>query len=445
MSALMQQAEQKRADADAIQSKLDALTSMDELTDAQQKQITSWQDDEIALREDADRLEREAKKATKLEELRSAANQPRERKTADKPGDELDIKVTDPRAADPRRGFKDDRDFALAVIKAGQGHRVDDRLLPLQAAVGSDEHGTFDDAKGGFLVPTAFSPNVKTLAAEADPLKGLVQRVPMAAVQIGIPARVDKNHQTSVSGGLTVTRRAETGAGSSSTMELEKVELKASMLWGLAYITEELLTDSPISFAALLERGFDDEFGARLLDERLNGTGVGEFLGVNNAPCLETIAKESGQAADTIVGLNILKMRQQCWRYGQAIWLANHDCYIQLAQAHIAGTNGDVFLFRPGNGVDVPDTLLGRPIIFTEFAETLGDAGDLSLGVWGEYLEGEYEAPGQAESMHVRFENHERAFKFWVRNAGAPWWRSGLTPKRGANTIAPFLRLAARA
>ena len=47
--------------------------------------------------------------------------------------------------------------------------------------------------------------------------------------------------------------------------------------------------------------------------------------------------------------------------------------------------------------------------------------------------------------MHVRFENHEQVFKFWTENAGAPWWRSALTPKNGANTLSPFVTLAARA
>jgi hypothetical protein len=46
--------------------------------------------------------------------------------------------------------------------------------------------------------------------------------------------------------------------------------------------------------------------------------------------------------------------------------------------------------------------------------------------------------------MHVRFVNHERAFKFWTRNAGAPWWRSALTPHKGSATLSPFVTLAER-
>lgn len=446
-SILMQQAQDKRKRAEDLMTKVDALESVGDLTAEQIAKVDEQRTEALDLFEQAEADEKKAAQDERLTALRDKAKQPRGRKVPEGAAEKAEqaAKVTDPREKDPKRGFRDDRDYMMAVIRAGQGFRVDERLEPLRAAVGSDEHSTLDDTRGGFLVPKGFMPDVKTLAAEVDPLAGLVTSVPMSQVRVGIPARVDKNHNTSVSGGLTVTRRMETDQGASSRMEFEEVELKAAMLWGIAHCTEELLSDSPISFAAIIARGFDDEFGSRILDERLNGLGAGEFLGVNNAPCMISQPKEGSQAADTIVANNVLKMRQRCWRYGRAVWLANHDTYLQLAQLRIVGDNGDVWLFRPGNGVDTPDTLLGRPIFFTEYAETLGDAGDLVLGVWSEFLEGEYEAPDRAESMHVRFENHERTFKFWLRNAGAPWWRDVLTPKRGANTLAPFVRIAARA
>ena len=136
-------------------------------------------------------------------------------------------------------------------------------------------------------------------------------------------------------------------------------------------------------------------------------------------------------------------MRRRCYRYGQAIWLANHDTYEDLAKSHISGTNGDVFLFNPSRGEDVPDMLLGRPVFFTEFAETKGTKGDLILGTWKEYIEGTYQTEQRAESIHVRFLEHERVFKFWLRNAGAPWWSAALTPKKGADTLSPFVVIAA--
>ena len=358
---------------------------------------------------------------------------------------------------DDNRGFKTPRDFMMSVMRAGQGYRADERLLPLrkiteaaegrpglQAAAGSDEQSVGSNPYGGFAVPTGFSPQMLRVSPEGDPAAG-TRRIPMGSPTVKIPARTDKNHTTSVSGGLTVSRRAETSAASSSRMEMELIALESNMLIGLAYVTEELLTDSPMSFAALIQAGFADEIGSSILNEKLNGSGVGEYLGVNNSAAKVTVAKEGAQTADTIVGNNIVKMRAQCWGYGGAVWLANHDCGPTLAGAHIAGTNGDVAIYQPSLQEGRPSTLYGRPIFFSEYLETVGDLGDILLVNWGEFLEGILENPQTAESMHVRFANHERTFKVWTRNAGAPWWKSPITPKKGASQLSPIVALAARA
>ena len=88
----------------------------------------------------------------------------------------------------------------------------------------------------------------------------------------------------------------------------------------------------------------------------------------------------------------------------------------------------------------------GRPAYSTEYTQTLGTAGDIVLANWSEYLEGILTPDIQsAESIHVRFVNHERAFKFWIENCGTPWWKAALTPKRSTQTLSPFVVLATRA
>ena len=344
---------------------------------------------------------------------------------------------------DPKKGFKSHREFLSAVIANGDRHpqSAKDGRLKILAAVGSDEQGTYDNSRGGFLVPEGFSPNLLQLAPEDDPTTGTMA-IPMQTPTVKIPARTDKDHSTSVCGGLTVSRRAETVAAGTSRMQIEEVVLNAYSLFGGAYVTEELLQDSPQSFAAILAAGFSDQFNFHMIGERLVGTGIGEHQGVLNAPATISIAKETGQAAATINYQNILKMSARCWRYGSARWIANHTTKPQLAQLVLAIGTGGVPIYQPGNGA--PDMLLGRPIMYTEHAKALGTVGDIILGNWSEYLEGLYQPLQSAESIHVRFLNHERTMKFWLRNAGAPWWRTALTPKNG-DTLSPFITLATRA
>ncbi len=339
--------------------------------------------------------------------------------------------------------FKTPREFLLAVMNAGQGRSLDKRLE--KRAVGSDEAKIVSDPAGGFLVPEQFVPKLLQVDPEMDPMGGMTQRIPMSSQIVKIPARVDKNHSTSVSGGFTVSRRPETVAFASSQMTLEQVTLEAHTLVGLTYATEELLQYSPISFAALIQAGFSDQFTSHLINERLNGTGIGEYLGVMNAPCLISVAKETGQAAATINYTNVLKMRSRCWGYSKAVWIANHDTMVQLMSLNQVVGIGGAPVWQPSAREDHPDLLLGRPIIFTEYAKTLGTSGDLVLGNWSEYLEGTLQPLQNAESIHVRFVNHERTFKFWMSNAGAPWWKSALTPKNSSNTLSPFVVCDTRA
>lgn len=454
------------AELAAIDGKLDALLAHDELSDDQRKEhaeLTAARAKKLSAIDMAKAaLARDEERARLGDEVvageRAAASRPRvsnRQTTPDDPGHSRGVPVVNPSTIavapiDPRtRGFRNPREYLMCVMQAGQGRGVDLRLEGLyqpgrEMAVGSDEGRGISDPAGGFLIPEAFSPDLLRIEPEADPMGGLTTKIPMSNPIVRMPCRVDKNHSTSVSGGLTVTRRPETVAGTASQHTFERCTLEAHGLFGLSYATEEILTDSPISFVALLETGFSDQFTYHLINERLNGTGVGEFLGVLQSPCLVTITKETGQAATTLVYENILKMRARCWGYGKAVWLANHDTMPQLMLLNQSVGTGGMPVWQPSAREDAPDLLLGRPLIFTEYTATLGTVGDVVLGNWSEYLEGTYQPMLQAESIHVRFINHERAFKFWLRNAGLPWWKSALTPKNGSNTLSPFVVVGTR-
>lgn len=354
------------------------------------------------------------------------------------------IQVSPPNAAqDPRRGYADHADFLRDVMRAGRTGSVPERLRPL-ATQGTDEQQTSSNPHGGYFVPVGIAPGVLSVAPELDPLEGLVRRIPMTAPTVRFNARVDKNHSSSVSGGFRVYRRPETVDGTASRAEFEQVTLTANEEFGAVHATEAVIADSPESFIAIIQSGMSDEFVAARMNERINGTGVGERQGILNAACLISVAKETGQAAASIVVENIDKMAARCWRYNQAVWLANHNTRPQLkGLVRSVGTGGQVvpyFITSP-NG---QETLDGRPIFFTEFAKTLGTQGDLILGNWSEHLDGTYQSEQYAESMHVRFLAAERTFRFYRRNDGQWWWRSALTPKNG-DTLSPTVVLATRA
>jgi HK97 family phage major capsid protein len=377
---------------------------------------------------------------------------------------------------DPKKGFGSPREFVMAVMEHEDGPGEDERLrmlcqrdpedkqaggkpgylLPVAftprgilATAGSDEQGTYDDRYGGFSVPTTRLPGLLQVGFEGDPTAGRTQPIPMASPRVEIMARVDKDHSTSVSGGFTVSRRAETVAGGTSRAQLEMVDMKAASLFGGAYATEELLEDSAISFAAIIAEGFRTQFGAHVLNEKLNGKGGNEYLGIlealsasNKGPTI-AIAKENNQAAATIDAENVLKATARVWGYDQSIVLANHTCKPQLAKLAIKIGTSIIPLYQPAQQPGFPDMLWGRPVFYTEYCKTLGTFGDVVWANLSQYLEGIYKPLQSAESVHARFLNHERVFKFWLRNCGAPWWRTALTPANG-DTLSPFVGIATR-
>jgi len=325
--------------------------------------------------------------------------------------------------------------------------KMPENLKALFNAVGSDEARVSSNPDGGFLIPPAFLPGLLTVDPKDTQVDtgALTRKIPMASDVVYINARVDKRHTSSVSGGFQVYRREETGTVTATNQTYEQIKLEANSLMGLSYATEEILARSPISFAALIQSGFSDEKISKLNYERIWGTGVGEYTGVMNAGSLVTVSKEGSQTATTINATNLLKMRARAWRYGNCVWMANHDCLIQLMQAYIAiSTAGGQPVFMPGNGTDKPDTLMGRPILFDENMSTLGTLGDIVLVNWNEYLEGQLGGVSFEESIHVRFVYNERAFRFTIYNDGQPWWRSALTPKKSSTTLSPFVALATR-
>ncbi len=116
-----------------------------------------------------------------------------------------------------------------------------------------------------------------------------------------------------------------------------------------------------------------------------------------------------------------------------------------VAELSIAVGTGGALIYQQSVIEGRPDMLQGRPIFYSEYPATLGTQGDLILGNWSQYLDGLYQPMQSAESVHVRFVNHERTFKFWLRNAGAPWWRTALTPQQSSTKLSPFVLLDTRA
>jgi len=350
-------------------------------------------------------------------------------------------------------GFVNFAHFAQEVYRAGPGNNRSEALNRWQQHCKASGLSEGVNADGGFLVPTEFKDKLLMNVLESAIVRPRATVIPMSSNSVKIPTVLETSRASSVYGGIVIYRPGEGAAKTASKPEFGQVQLTLHKLVGLCYVTDELLEDSPISLEPLLTRMFADAIAFTEDEDFINGTGANQALGIVNAPCFVTVPKESGQAAATIVTENIVKMWSRCYprSQGKAVWLANPDCFPQLATLSLnVGTGGSAVGLLQVNTSGIAGapsmSLLGRPLILTEHCQTVGTVGDILLCDWSQYLIGSKSGGGLKvdTSIHLKFDYDETAYRFVLRYDGQPWWAGALTPKHGSNTLSPFVGLATR-
>ena len=356
------------------------------------------------------------------------------------PGAEPNVQVTKDEGDQP---FESLGEQLLSIHKYYVRNEVDTRLK----ATGMNEA---IPAEGGFLVQQEFVDTLIDKVWETGALAGRCYRQPVGPRFNGgkLPA-VDESSRADGSrwGGIRAYWEEEGGTKTKSKAKLRQVSLELKKLIGLCYMTDELLEDAT-ALEGYVRRWFPLEFGFKLDDAIVNGDGAGKPLGIQNAPCLVTVSKETGQAATTIVTENVIKMWARMWGPSRknAVWLINQDIEPQLFTMSLPVGTGGVPVYMPANGISGQPygTLFGRPVMPIEQCATLGTAGDIILADLNEYILIDKGGIKAASSIHVQFTTDETAFRFVYRVNGQPLWNSALTPYKGSNTLSPFVRLATR-
>ena len=338
-----------------------------------------------------------------------------------------------------------------AVMAAGSGGQIDPRLRNIKAAAGSGLSESVP-SDGGFMVQQDFSTELLQDVFKTGILAARCRRIPISGNSNGIKINgVDETSRASTrSGGILGYWEDEAALKTESKPKFRKIELNLKKLIGLCYATDELLDDVS-SLESVIRSGFVSEFGFKLDDAIINGTGAGQPLGVLAAGCLVSVAKETGQPADTIMTENIIKMysRRFAGQTGNYAWFYNQEIEPQLWTMSLAvGTGGIPVFMPPGGLADAPYArIMGLPAIAIEQAAAIGDVGDIILANFPDgYILAEKGGIQSDMSIHVRFEYDESVFRFVLRVDGQPQRAAALTPYKGGSdaTQSHFVALAAR-
>lgn len=335
---------------------------------------------------------------------------------------------------------------AGSIFGSQEVETMRNKLMAYQAAASGMSVGVPQD--GGYLVRHDWTTDMLARAVQKSTLFPLCREIKIGAGFDGLEypfidevSRADGQRW----GGVQVFWKAEAATVANKQPKIGKGDLRLEELMGIAFATERLLKDSS-ALQGVLTNGFESEFGFKLDDSIIRGSGAGQMLGILTAPALVTVAAEGGQTADTVNQANISKMyaRMPPRSLANARWFLNQEVSPQLD----ALTLGNFPIYLPNQSLaSAPyGTLKGRPIQPLEQCSAIGDVGDIIFADFSEYLVITKDGEGLRydQSMHIKFLTDEMAFRWVYRVNGQPIARSAITPYKGSATISPFIALAAR-
>jgi HK97 family phage major capsid protein len=340
-------------------------------------------------------------------------------------------------------GIRNPYGFRMEVEKHRERQKswgeVTKTVQGMSEGVGSD---------GGFAVLPEYSLTILEKQYDNN-IYDLTDSYPVSGNTMTFPRNAESSRKDGQrSGGMLGYWLGEGASITPSKPTLGQLSLKLKKVAVVVYLTDELIADAGMALEGYINRKASEEFKFLIGNAMFNGKGPSTPLGFMNAGAMLPVAARTGQNPKTIISENIVDMfsRLSPQSMKRAKWFVNQDCLPQLFTMSLGVGTGGVVTFMPPGGLSGNPyaTLMGLPVEVTEFSQTLGTNGDISLVDFGEYVTIEKGGVAQAQSIHVEFLTDQLALRFVQRVDGAPWESSPVTPYNGTNTQSSFVTLASR-
>lgn len=336
-------------------------------------------------------------------------------------------------------GFKSLAELATCVRSAHHGVG-DARLAALPTS--TLQQG---DASGiGYLIPPAMREQIWELVFDGSDMLSYVQPEPTNANAIYVPT--DETTPWGAAGVKAYWRQK--GGALRPTKPAGGAELMAIHPLDAFVVADEMLLNDAPRLNDRLSRRAAQAIRWSASEAIIWGDGVGQPLGFMRAGSKIAQAKESGQAADSIVLPNITKMLTRILRGGAPlVWAGNAEILPQIIPLSVGNTP----IWLPNSaGMQsefMEGSINGRPLQIMEHASALGDEGDLMLiNPAGYYAATSSNGTIDAQaSIHLYFDYAATAFRWTFRMGGQPLLKAPSAPARGAATKSHFVTIAERA
>lgn len=284
---------------------------------------------------------------------------------------------------------------------------------------------------GGFSVPEPLAAQWLDSSIESEIIRPRATVYPMESASRSAIGWDVSNQSSSLFGGFAMEFLAEEGTGNKQAGKLRSIKLTAKKGAIFVDASSELIEDG-MGFDSQLDIAMRASIGYGMDEYFISGTGAGQPLGIRNDPAKITVAKETGQVADTIVYENLTKMFARMYPAGRqrGVWLINDTAIPQLLTLSVSvGTGGSVVpVMSESNG---QFTILTRPVVFTSHMPKLGDADDCIFVDLTQYAIGIRRGLRLEKSNIPSWTQDLMSYRALLRFDGMGTWNSAITPKNG--------------
>lgn len=422
-----------------------------DLTDEERKKTAEIQTDIDTLEADNKVLQRQIDQINR----KNQSTEPAARKTRPEPTDgEIDDDEPAPAKtrqsnpvvrspAAPRRtaagmwGWDTQGQFLHGVMSAKTTGSIDDRLkrkMGVNTEVGE---------QGAFAVPPDMANSLMTKVTQESLIISRCDQQFVSGNRYVTP--IDEDEPWNNASGIRVEWLGERQKPSGSQPNIGEFAVDLNKLGALVEVSNESLEDSTL-LESLITTKAPEKIREEVERVIIAGDGAKKPLGILNSPARVTIDKESGQTADTIVLENVdnLWTRAYAKTRGSSIFLSTQDAEEQLRKMKYAD-NSPAYVPQNDMANRPHDSLLGKPLTWSESMNQLGDEGDIMLADFRQYvLVMKRTGIRQDFSMHLLFDQDASVFRFIFRIGGSPWWSKPVTARTGT-TRSCFTTIAERA
>ena len=302
--------------------------------------------------------------------------------------------------------------YCMGLLDSWQGHtgyyemmgKMADALQGKVVTSGTPLGTVTGDAS---VVPWDFRPNLLELPPEGPHMVQRATVVPAPAGNVTWPRLVQSD--ANEYGGVCVEWIEEASEKPETEPDFEQVQILCHEVAAYTEISDRMLSRSAIALEALLARLYRGAILSALDQVLVNGSGVGQPLGIVNTTGIRTVARAT---AGTVVENDFIGLKHAILPHHRAgaEWLLGDDIEMALELLTDAQRRRIFGSLETGN----PTKIKGYPYEVSMRMPTMGHAGDVVYGLWREYILAMEQEVVVKRSEHYRFRHNRTAFSVFM-------------------------------